>query len=172
MIALVGCGAAKLDRPAPARDMYTSSLFRMSFAYATSLCGASDTVYIVSAMHDLIEPSTVIKPYERSVAELGGKRFRMAWGARIAARIIDRHGREQPMVVLAGADYATPIVTGLKTHDGYRKVNRNGERVGELDVGRWEWTGYRGRIDEPLAGLKLGHRLAWLSKHLRMTEKR
>lgn len=33
-VVLVGCSAAKLEKPAPARDLYTSPLFRKARAYA------------------------------------------------------------------------------------------------------------------------------------------
>uniref|UniRef100_UPI0038B36EF6 DUF6884 domain-containing protein n=1 Tax=Agromyces humi TaxID=1766800 RepID=UPI0038B36EF6 len=47
-IGLVGCAAQKLRRPAPARDLYVSQLFRKSSAYVEWNC---DAWFILSAKH-------------------------------------------------------------------------------------------------------------------------
>lgn len=60
-IGLVGCAASKLDRPAPAGELYTSQLFRKASAYAAATC---DHWYILSAKHGLVHPDTVLEPYD------------------------------------------------------------------------------------------------------------
>ena len=49
--ALVGCGKSKLDRSAPARDLYTGLLFKAALAVAEAEFG--EDVWILSAKHDL-----------------------------------------------------------------------------------------------------------------------
>lgn len=60
-IGLVACASQKLDRPAPARELYVSQLFRKASAYAEATCGRW---YILSAKHGLIRPDEVIEPYD------------------------------------------------------------------------------------------------------------
>lgn len=51
MIGLISCSAQKLDRPAPARELYCSPLFKKSIAYAEPRCS---TTYVLSALHGLV----------------------------------------------------------------------------------------------------------------------
>ena len=60
-VALVGCSATKLKHAAPARELYTSALFRAAYAYAETTCAA---VLIVSAFHGVVAPKAVIRPYD------------------------------------------------------------------------------------------------------------
>lgn len=146
MIGLVGCSAQKLDLPAPARLLYCSPLFRKSLAYAERVCSR---VYVVSATHGLVELDTVTKPYDR---RLQGKAERVAWGRRVAHLLVDRHGRAVDYLILAGADYAQPLATGLRTIDGFHEDG---------------WRGVpKGRIHQPLIGLHVGQRLRRLNELL------
>lgn len=146
MIGLVSCSSQKLDRPAPARKLYCSPMFRRSLAYAEARC---ERVYVLSAALGLVELSQRVEPYD---LRIGGKKERAAWGRRVAGTLIDRHGREVDYLVLAGADYAVPLATALRTYDGH-----NGER----------WTGVATeRILQPLAKMQVGQRLRWLNEQL------
>lgn len=68
---VVPCGAGKATLPAPARDLYTGSMFRHVFANAER-CARLDEEYgrgparvlILSAKHGLIEPDAVVAPYD------------------------------------------------------------------------------------------------------------
>lgn len=67
---VIPCGAQKLDRPAPARDLYTSPIFRSALATAEALededhhFGAQSDVLILSALHGLVDPDAVLDPYD------------------------------------------------------------------------------------------------------------
>ena len=63
-VALVSCVKSKLSRPAPARELYTSMLFRGLRTIAERDC---DHWFILSAMHGLVEPWSMIEPYERTL---------------------------------------------------------------------------------------------------------
>lgn len=147
MIGLVSCGAQKLDQPAEARHLYTSPLFRLSLAYAEQHCSR---VYVLSAFHGLLDLDRVVAPYNRRLPT--AKRERMAWGEHIAASIGARHNSDEPIMILAGVDYAHPLTVGLRTLFGWR------------DGGYKGWTG---DITEPLAGMQVGQRLAWLNGQTR-----
>jgi len=142
VIGLVSCGAQKLSHPAQARHLYTSTMFQMSRAWAERHCSQ---VYVLSAFHGLVELDTLLKPYDR---RLGGKKETAAWASRTARAIADRHDRDIEISILAGADYARPLTAALRCLDGHHHDG---------------WRGWRGAITEPLAGLGMGKRLAWLS---------
>jgi len=144
MIGLVSCSARKLAVAAPARELYCSSLFRLSLAYAEARCSA---VYVLSALHGLVELDRVLAPYNR---RLGGKAERERWGRLVASSLVTRHGREVDYLILAGADYAGPLATELRTIDGHRR-------------GAWRGVPPE-RILTPLARMPLGPRLRWLSE--------
>ncbi len=82
-IGLVGCGARKLARPAPARELYTGTLFRLSSAYAERVC---DEWYVLSALHGLVRPDVVLEPYDLTLTDVSivGRR---AWAAGVLARL-------------------------------------------------------------------------------------
>lgn len=139
MIGLVGCCKTKLDHAAPARELYTSPLFRMSLEYAQQWC---TSVYVASALHDLLELDRVLAPYSRSMASLSTFQ-RSMFGAAVARGVVDRHGKNGlKLLVLAGTLYVDPIRAAFA-------------RMG-LEVS----------INDPLRGLQLGSRLSFLSRAL------
>jgi len=50
-IVLISCVKRKLPHRVPAKDLYISQLFKLSFAYAQRL--RPDAIYILSAKHGL-----------------------------------------------------------------------------------------------------------------------
>ena len=142
VLGLVSCSAQKLDRPAPARQLYTSPLFRLSLAYAEARC---DHVYVLSAFHDVLELDQRIDPYDW---RLGSKREREAWAFRVANRVVPRHGRDAHYVILAGNDYARPLYAALHMHGGCNSYGYLGVPFAQ--------------IHEPLRGKQIGQRLRWL----------
>jgi hypothetical protein len=142
-VAIVGCGKTKDPRPValPARDRYTSPLFRKSLELAER---TADVVYIASALHELLEPGRPIVPYSHSLAG-AGKREREAWGERVVSRLVERHWATviESVTIYAGADYYEPIARAL----GFR-------RPGGIPTIR------------ALGNLQIGQRLAELNRQL------
>lgn len=68
-LAVVACGASKLARPAPARDLYTGGYFRAALATAEHL--APGRVLILSARYGLIDPAEVVEPYDLRIDQAG-----------------------------------------------------------------------------------------------------
>jgi hypothetical protein len=64
MIAIVACGAKKLDRAASARCLYTGPYFRACLEYALTLAKAKH-VFIISAKYGLVGLNDVIEPYDK-----------------------------------------------------------------------------------------------------------
>ena len=133
-VALLGCGKAKLDRPAPAAQLYTGSLFRQALRYGAQ---RFDQRYVLSALHGLVALEKELEPYELALKSLR-RREREAWGARVAQSLASLFaGFEVELTFLCGRDYADEV--------------------------RWRlpptW-----QVSEPLRGLGLGQRLAMLKE--------
>ena len=140
VIALVGCGKSKLTVPAPAKDMYTGSLFRAARGWAER---KADQWAILSAQYGLIEPDREIKPYSYRLA----KKDAQQWGVCIVNNLRYRFGKGPfHLVLLAGVDYADPVAEEITK--------------------RMEFDGFANTcvISKPLAYLQLGERLAWFKK--------
>ena len=104
-IGLVGCAAAKLRRPAPARDLYVSQLFKKAAAYAEA---NTDRWYVLSAKYGLVAADDVIEPYD---AKLGTKSGPPIWdwaddvANQLRVALVDVESPE--LLVLAGEQYRT-----------------------------------------------------------------
>lgn len=134
-VALVGCGKAKATVSGPARTLYVGQLFKTSLRFALRTC---DVTFVLSALHGLIDPDTELDPYNFTMADLRD-RERMVWGER-AVQSLRAELPHLPLDItgLAGAAYLGPLHGTLK---------------------------YRGlTMSEPLSGLGIGQRLAWLKQ--------
>lgn len=131
-IALVGCGAQKSLHAGKAKDLYTSNLFRAARAYAEATCARW---YILSAKFGLLDPERSVAPYENRLQRAGS----VGWGCRVGRQLDDAvpYATESgaTIICLAGSMYADAIQLPDE-----RELN-------------WE---------EPLRGLGLGKRIAWL----------
>ncbi len=136
-VVLVGCVKSKLDHPSPARDLYTSALFRKARAYAES---TGSPWYVLSAEHGLVEPTRVIGPYERTLSK-APREYRSTWGEWVvndlAVLLVDGL-RNKVVEVHAGSAYVEAIRPRLSVEGA--------------------------TLVEPLAGLAIGERLAWYGR--------
>lgn len=105
VIGLVGCAAQKLKRPAPARELYVSQLFRKSAAYVEA---RSDRWYVLSAEHGLVSPDTVLEPYDTRLGHKSGPPI-WDWATRVANQLeqATSDDRDPELLVLAGEQYRT-----------------------------------------------------------------
>lgn len=143
-IALVGCGASKLARRAPAKDLYTSSLFRLSRAFAEQ----GEHWRIVSAKFGLLDPEEIIEPYEQKL----GPKDVDHWGKVVANAIVSTFCFEDNLpiaraevVFLCGKTYASAIRAAL--------------------FGRPSITS----LESPLDHMGLGKRMQWLKANTRIS---
>ena len=114
-IALIACCKKKLDRPAPARELYQSPLFQKSLAYAETLkeCGLIDEVHILSAKHWIVDPDEELEPYDRSLHDLPAG-DRGLWALEIFYALSSHFDIEDTnFVFLAGRLYREKLVTAL-----------------------------------------------------------
>jgi len=147
-IVLISCVSKKGKSKAKARDLYQSALFKLSLAYAQSL--NPDKIFILSALHHLLDPETEIEPYDVTLSNVPKNKRKPGlkvlnaeekdeWGK----MVIDQLSRQTDIendkfIILAGQEYIKPINMKLKKENTYL----------------------------PLAGLRQGERLAYLKKQV------
>jgi hypothetical protein len=132
-VILLGCVKAKGDRPATAKDLYRSPLWKGRRAYAEA---SGRPWLILSAKYGLVEPDARIAPYDVTLADLPASE-RGAWGERTVEALERHHGSLNGVTleVHAGAAYRRAIEPPLI-------------RCGA-------------RVEAPLAALSIGQQLAW-----------
>src|SRR6185437_8123426 len=95
------------------RELYTSALFRAAYAYAEMSC---DAVLIVSALHGVVAPKAIIRPYERSLRKYD-RRAREDWGVRTVGQLLPSFVLPPQIVILAGQVYADALLHGAHWHN-------------------------------------------------------
>ncbi len=108
--ALVACSKRKLSHPAPARDLYQGTLFRLSRYYVER---RYDTWYILSARHGLVRPGRVLSPYDVYLGNFSADE-RRRW-AEDVLESLEQRGELTPRCwwVLAGLHYRRHLVPHL-----------------------------------------------------------
>jgi len=132
-VILIGCVKKKLTTPAAAKDLYTSPLFCKGRAYAER---ADVPWFILSAEHGLVRPDEDLAPYDLQLSNTP-REYRRGWGVRVVADLVAAADglAGKSIEVHAGSAYSDAIRPHL------------------IELGAF--------VFEPLAGLKLGPRLAW-----------
>lgn len=100
-VVLIGCTKEKLDREAPARELYQGRLFTASVAYAEAI-GAR--WFVLSALHGLVDPDQLIAPYDVTLVG-ANKPDLMTWAAMVSDQLGERLPDVKRFTVLAGAEY-------------------------------------------------------------------
>ena len=126
---LIGCGKAKRSEACEAQDLYVGSLFKARRAYAEA---SGHRWMILSAKHDVMNPSMVIEPYNQTMKDLS-PRLRRWWAKEVAWQLFNRFVNE--VEIHAGASYVYQLTS-------------------ELAASGISWTW-------PVAGLSQGHQLQW-----------
>ena len=131
-IALVSCVKTKRAAAAPASDLYISRWFQGARRFVER---RGMPWFILSALHGLTEPETVIAPYEVTLKAMsvGARR---AWAAKVLSALHPKLDGKRRIVILAGQSYREFLEGALRA------------------------AGYR--IDVPMEGLAHGEQLSWL----------
>lgn len=112
-VGLVGCVKDKAGTSAPARDLYTSTLFAGRRDFVERSC---DGWWILSAAHGLVHPDRELAPYD--VALKGQPRDRLRAWSHAVLEAIDGEIRTRPGDVFeihAGAEYRNfGLLVGLE----------------------------------------------------------
>ena len=104
-VGLVGCAKQKRAGTHLARDLYTSRS-SASRRVAERTC---DEVFILSALHELVDLAQPLRSYDRRLSRLD-KRMRALWGARVSASLGDRFPHlDIERHLCAGREYLLPL---------------------------------------------------------------
>lgn len=98
-LVLVACSASKLDHRAPARQLYTSDLFKRSVRWAESW---ELTWRVLSALHGILEPGRMTMPYDY---RLGGNPVEDNRVAGLVRKQLGDDTAFEHYIVLGGVDY-------------------------------------------------------------------
>lgn len=113
-VVLIQCAKGKQRHKAPARDLYTSPLFRGSLRYAESL--NPDAIYILSAKHGLLDTDTVVSPYDETLRAMPTDK-RRTWTERVLAELTEVSDLKKDMfTLLAGVRYREFLIDALPNH--------------------------------------------------------
>jgi len=117
---LIQCTNAKRDSAAPARDLYDpSTLFCKMRGYAQA---RGEPWFIVSAKHGLVDPDTVVEPYDDR-----GLSDETAMGV---VADLERGGVDSVQII-GGKEYVEPLSELLREHGIEYEVLCDGLRIGE-----------------------------------------
>ncbi len=134
-IVLVSCVKSKLNHPAPACELYNSSWFTM-VRRIVEVSGSR--WFILSALYGLVEPSERIAPYDFTLNTLSVAE-RKAWARKVLDRLIPETAGRSRVVIFAGVRYREFLIEPLRQ---------------------------RGlAVAAPMAHLRRGQQLSWLSRH-------
>ena len=77
-IVLLSCTKSKLDKAAPAQELYSASpMFQKTLEYGKAL--KPDKMYILSAKHHLVPLTKELAPYDKTLKEMP-KAEKEKWG--------------------------------------------------------------------------------------------
>lgn len=124
-VTLIQCTNSKRDEPAAAKDLYDESGYfcdMRAYARAQNKTRKDHQWYILSAKHGLVDPETVLEPYDE---------FGLSEGqAQHIAESLASYGVERAEIV-AGKQYTNPLVPELERFGIDVTNNFRGQRIGE-----------------------------------------
>ncbi len=131
---LVSCVSKKKTGRLPARDMYDSAWFKKARAYVERRQGRW---FILSAEHGLLDPGTLIRPYDQTL-NLMRISERREWARSVLSDLRGVLEPDDHVVVLAGAKYTEFLLERLRATCEH--------------------------VDIPMRGMRIGEQLQWLSR--------
>lgn len=112
-IVLISCVKSKLNYPAKAKDLYTSTLFKSNLQYAYQL--KPDATYILSAKYGLLDLEQMIDPYEMTLNKMSEAEKKI-WSRKVLNALQQKADLKSDLfVILAGMNYRKYLLPEL-TH--------------------------------------------------------
>jgi len=138
-IILISCSSQKGNKPAQAKDLYQSRLFKSALSYAYKL--KPDKIYILSALYCLLELDKIISPYNVTLSyvpqdkrgadlKILTQSEKELWGKKVIKQLSALCNlSDDTFIVMAGQAYISPIKESLKNLVEPLKGKRQGERI-------------------------------------------
>ena len=124
-IVLIACASKKLSSKAKAKDVYTSSLFKLNLKYANSI--SADKIFILSAKHGLLDLEKEIEPYNQTLNNMKDEEIK-AWADNVLQSLAQFSNlNEDEFVFLAGEKYRKHLIPMIKNY----KVPMEGLGIGK-----------------------------------------
>ena len=124
-IVLISCVAKKLNYKAKAKDLYISTLFKKSLAYAYLL--KPDKIFILSAKYGLIDSDEEIFPYNETLNKKSSYEIKI-WADKVLQKLREKANLdEDEFIFLAGNNYRKYLITNIKNY----KVPLEGLPIGK-----------------------------------------
>ena len=125
VIVLISCVGKKKAVKCKAKDLYDSTWFHYGWRYVQSL--NPDKIFILSAKHGLVNPNTLIGPYQETLNTKGDKEIQR-WAAVVLKALNHKtHLKNDKFVILAGEQYRRHLVSSISHY----KIPMDGLRIGE-----------------------------------------
>lgn len=129
-VVLISCVKKKLNHVAPAKDLYTSPLFRLSWKYAQT-CNP-DKIFILSAKYHLLNPENAVEPYDQTLRHMNSQE-RKEWSAEVLKELkSNTDTKNDKFVLLAGRTYLKYIEDEIVHKEEPLKGLSFGRRISRL----------------------------------------
>jgi hypothetical protein len=131
-IYLISCSSDKLDRKAPASELYCSPLFAKSLEYARKQV-SDDQIFILSAKYGLVPLSIEIDPYDVTLKDMPSD-DRKTWAENVYLELEKRFDiTNDRFVFLAGTAYTEYLIPKFKYSHDFLEGKKIGERLEYLN---------------------------------------
>ena len=138
-IVLLSCTKSKLDKPAPAQELYSASpMFQKTLEYGKSL--KPDKMYILSAKHHLVPLTKELAPYDKTLKDMP-KDEKDTWGEETLKQMksVGINPQNNKFIFLTGSEYMKPLTKHIPEEN----------------------------IEKPMEGGRMGERLKWLNQQIK-----
>lgn len=126
-IALISCAKGKKSHAAPAAELYQSQLFDGMKRYAQA---NADQYFILSAKHGLVDPTTVLEPYDMTLHTFT-KGERRDWSERVVAKLALELAPGDRVIILGGVLYREHMQDWLEEAGYQCLVPMRGLEIGQ-----------------------------------------
>jgi hypothetical protein len=137
-IVLLSCTKSKIDRTAPAQELYSASpMFQKTLEYGKKL--KPDKMFILSAKHHLVPLTKELAPYDKTLKEMP-KDEKEKWGEETAKQMKSAgiNPEKDKFIFLTGSEYLKPLAKYIPEEN----------------------------METPMEGKRFGQRLKWLNSQL------
>ena len=137
-IVLLSCTKSKLDKTAPAQELYSASpMFQKTLEYGKKL--KPDKMYILSAKHHLVPLTKELAPYDKTLKEMP-KDEKEKWGEETVKQMKSAgiNPEKDKFIFLTGNEYMKPLAKYIPEDN----------------------------MEKPMDGKRFGQRLKWLNSQL------